>query len=237
MSRGPTASSDPHHRRDHGGASPLAPGRPSSCATSARPSARWSRCGPVRWSSQPRSIHALVGENGAGKSTLVKIVAGVHRRDSGEFLLEGRSGRLRVDRRVEGPGRRGDLPGAHAVPGPVRHREHLHGPPAGRGRSPDRPRRDVRRGGAALPPPRRPHRPPPPGRGTVDRGPADHRDRQGDLARREAAHHGRADGGAQRRGGRAACSPSPAACATRVGRWSSSPTGSTRSSRCATPSR
>src|SRR3954471_10690471 len=36
------------------------------------------------------SIHALVGENGAGKSTLVKIVAGVHRRDSGAFLLEGR---------------------------------------------------------------------------------------------------------------------------------------------------
>jgi rhamnose transport system ATP-binding protein len=33
------------------------------------------------------SIHALVGENGAGKSTLVKIVAGVHRRDTGELLL------------------------------------------------------------------------------------------------------------------------------------------------------
>ena len=35
------------------------------------------------------SIHALVGENGAGKSTLVKIVGGLYRRDSGEFLLEG----------------------------------------------------------------------------------------------------------------------------------------------------
>ncbi|WP_148572939.1 sugar ABC transporter ATP-binding protein [Nocardioides caldifontis] len=35
------------------------------------------------------SIHALVGENGAGKSTLVKIVAGVHRRDAGEMLLDG----------------------------------------------------------------------------------------------------------------------------------------------------
>src|SRR4051812_1320400 len=40
---------------------------------------------------QPGSIHALVGENGAGKSTLVKVVAGVYRRDGGEFLLEGRS--------------------------------------------------------------------------------------------------------------------------------------------------
>jgi len=35
------------------------------------------------------SIHALVGENGAGKSTLIKIVAGVHRRDAGDFLLGG----------------------------------------------------------------------------------------------------------------------------------------------------
>ena len=38
---------------------------------------------------EPGSIHALVGENGAGKSTLVKIVAGVHRRDSGTFRLHG----------------------------------------------------------------------------------------------------------------------------------------------------
>ena len=38
---------------------------------------------------QPGSIHALVGENGAGKSTLVKIVAGVHRRDGGDFRFKG----------------------------------------------------------------------------------------------------------------------------------------------------
>ncbi|MFE1646861.1 sugar ABC transporter ATP-binding protein [Microbacterium sp. P01] len=35
------------------------------------------------------SIHALIGENGAGKSTLVKIVAGLYRRDGGEFRLDG----------------------------------------------------------------------------------------------------------------------------------------------------
>lgn len=35
------------------------------------------------------SIHALIGENGAGKSTLVKIIAGLYRRDAGEFRLEG----------------------------------------------------------------------------------------------------------------------------------------------------
>ena len=80
------------------------------------------------------SIHALVGENGAGKSTLVKIVAGVHRRDTGEFLLGGEDGRLPTHRRVQGRRRRRDLPGAHAVPGPLGHREHLHGPPAARPR-------------------------------------------------------------------------------------------------------
>ncbi|CUR60697.1 ribose ABC transporter (ATP-binding protein) [metagenome] len=35
------------------------------------------------------SIHALVGENGAGKSTMVKIVAGLYRRDAGDYLLDG----------------------------------------------------------------------------------------------------------------------------------------------------
>ncbi|OJY50222.1 sugar ABC transporter ATP-binding protein [Pseudonocardia sp. 73-21] len=35
-------------------------------------------------------IHALVGENGAGKSTIVKMLAGVHRPDTGRILLDGR---------------------------------------------------------------------------------------------------------------------------------------------------
>ena len=35
------------------------------------------------------SVHALVGENGAGKSTLVRIIGGLHSRDSGEFLMDG----------------------------------------------------------------------------------------------------------------------------------------------------
>ena len=76
------------------------------------------------------SIHALVGENGAGKSTLVKVVAGVHRRDGGRLPARRRERRLHLHRRVQGGRRRGDLPGADALPRPLGHREHLHGAPA-----------------------------------------------------------------------------------------------------------
>src|SRR5450830_481502 len=34
-------------------------------------------------------VTALLGENGAGKSTLMKILSGVHRKDSGQILYEG----------------------------------------------------------------------------------------------------------------------------------------------------
>nr|WP_260312194.1 sugar ABC transporter ATP-binding protein [Rathayibacter sp. PhB185] len=37
----------------------------------------------------PGEVHALVGENGAGKSTLVKILAGLHLPDSGDFRVAG----------------------------------------------------------------------------------------------------------------------------------------------------
>lgn len=43
----------------------------------------------------PGEIHALVGENGAGKSTLVKILAGLHRPDSGDFRVAGESVQFR----------------------------------------------------------------------------------------------------------------------------------------------
>ncbi|MBI9108950.1 MAG: sugar ABC transporter ATP-binding protein [Spirochaetales bacterium] len=35
-------------------------------------------------------VHGLVGENGAGKSTIIKILMGVHQKDSGSIKLEGK---------------------------------------------------------------------------------------------------------------------------------------------------
>lgn len=35
-------------------------------------------------------VNVLIGENGAGKSTLMKVIAGAHREDSGEILIDGK---------------------------------------------------------------------------------------------------------------------------------------------------
>lgn len=35
-------------------------------------------------------IHALMGQNGAGKSTLIKVLTGVHRRETGKIIFEGK---------------------------------------------------------------------------------------------------------------------------------------------------
>ncbi|MBR1404119.1 MAG: sugar ABC transporter ATP-binding protein [Treponema sp.] len=44
----------------------------------------------VDFTLQSGEIHALMGENGAGKSTLIKVLNGVHIRDSGDIFLEGK---------------------------------------------------------------------------------------------------------------------------------------------------
>ena len=48
----------------------------------------------ARFDVRAGEIHSLMGENGAGKSTLMKLLAGVHRPDAGDVLLDGRPATL-----------------------------------------------------------------------------------------------------------------------------------------------
>ena len=64
---------------------------PWSWSASSSPSDPSSRCARAASRCGAHSIHALIGENGAGKSTLVKIMAGLYRRDAGEFRFHGES--------------------------------------------------------------------------------------------------------------------------------------------------
>jgi rhamnose transport system ATP-binding protein len=43
----------------------------------------------ISFSVKPGVVHALIGENGAGKSTLVRLITGMERADTGEFILDG----------------------------------------------------------------------------------------------------------------------------------------------------
>ena len=49
-------------------------------------------------------IHALMGENGAGKSTLIKVLTGVHERDSGSIEFDGRAISPRSPKEAEAQG-------------------------------------------------------------------------------------------------------------------------------------
>jgi ABC-type sugar transport system ATPase subunit len=60
----------------------------------------------VSFSITPGECHGLMGENGAGKSTLGKILAGIHRPDSGAVLIDGSAARFNspADARAAGVG-------------------------------------------------------------------------------------------------------------------------------------
>ena len=182
------------------------------------------------------SIHALVGENGAGKSTLVKVVAGVHRRDGGDFLLGGEE----VDFGSTAESKDAGIAVIYQEPTlfpdlSVTENIFMGRQPVGSGRRIDRSRHAHRGQGALLDGSaststrgaRRSACPSPTSRSS--RSPRRSRSTPGCSSwtspRRRSAATRWSDS-----------SRSPAACATRAARWSSSPTASTRCSRCATRS-
>ena len=80
-------------------------------------------------------IHALVGENGAGKSTLVKILAGVHQPDAGDFVVQGAPVSFRSVADSKAAGISVIYQEPTLFPDLTRGREHLHGTPAARAAS------------------------------------------------------------------------------------------------------
>lgn len=49
-------------------------------------------------------VHALLGENGAGKSTLMKVLNGIHERDSGKIFLRGQEVRFNNTKEAQNAG-------------------------------------------------------------------------------------------------------------------------------------
>ena len=158
---------------------------------------------------QAGQAHALIGENGAGKSTLVKILAGVHRPDSGRLLLDGQ------ELHLANPAAARDAGIAVIYQEPTLFPDLSVAENIFMGRQPLSGGRRIDRRRAAPPDrgadaaARRPPRPEPARPRPLHRRPADRRDRQGPVVRGPGGGHGRADRGPVRGRGRAAVQRGP----------------------------
>ena len=173
-------------------------------------------------------VHALVGENGAGKSTLMKLLSGIDTPDAGVFRLNGHELVLDGPRHAQELGISDHPPGVQPDARPHGRAEHLHRPRAtGGGHLPRRPCPEPADAGAVRA--ARAWR-------STRRNPSSEltvaRQQMVEIAkalslRREGAHHGRADRGAERRRGRRALRahpplrhPTPASSTSRTA-WTS----------------
>ena len=179
-------------------------------------------------------VHALVGENGAGKSTLIKVLTGVHQPDQGAIVYRGEPVGLRQAAGRAGGRDQHDLPGGEPGPADERRAE-----PVPRPRADRRASGSSTSGGCIA-------KPAPASRGTASmstsasaqgagpRRAADGRHRARDRRRSPGRHHGRADLLARATRGRAPDGGRRSPAPRTAWRSSTSRTGSTRSSGCAT---
>ena len=159
-------------------------------------------------------VLAVVGENGAGKSTLMKLLTGIYAADEGEFSLNGEryeptSPKHALELGISIIHQEFNLmPDLTVAQNMFIGREPVLDQRAAAERACPGADRPAPSPAAAEGSRRRAH----------GRQAADGRDRQGAVLRREAADHGRADGGAQRRRGRGPARPDPPVREARHGR-------------------
>lgn len=58
----------------------------------------------VYFTLEPGEVHALMGENGAGKSTLMNILTGLHKKDNGKIVIDGKETDFQSPKEAEDAG-------------------------------------------------------------------------------------------------------------------------------------
>ena len=150
-------------------------------------------CREVDFTLGAGEVHALLGENGAGKSTLMKILSGDVTDYDGQIEINGSPVTFNGPTDAQAAGIAMIHQELDLVPGLSVADNIFLGRELRTELAYGRPAPDGTRGSRAAGTQRRAARPAPPGRRTARRRTATRHHREGDLARRPGADHGRAD--------------------------------------------